>query len=142
MKSISHEKQIEIASAFVATLHERFYGEGMSDLGMLRAARKKMVHPWGSVLSLLIIYWLVAHEFPTIWHWYAIILLVTLAFWEFWRYRRLLRRLELTEDIFFAGAPISLAEVIARNSKTEPNQAPEPTPTTVTPPAGQEARQP
>jgi hypothetical protein len=26
--------------------------------------------------------------------------------------------------------------------KTEPNQAPEPTPTTVTPPAGQEARQP
>jgi len=27
-------------------------------------------------------------------------------------------------------------------SETEPNQAPEPTPTTVTPPAGQEARQP
>ena len=26
--------------------------------------------------------------------------------------------------------------------KTEPNQSPEPTPTTVTPPAGQEARQP
>ena len=29
-----------------------------------------------------------------------------------------------------------------RSSQTEPNQAPEPTPTTVTPPAGQEARQP
>jgi len=83
MKSISHKKQIEIASAFVATLHDRFYGEGMSDLGMLRAARKKMVHPWGSVLSLLVFYWLVAHEFPTIWHWYAIILLVTLALWSF-----------------------------------------------------------
>ena len=30
----------------------------------------------------------------------------------------------------------------ALSKKTEPNQAPEPTPTAVTPPAGQEARQP
>ena len=31
---------------------------------------------------------------------------------------------------------------VQRLCETEPNQAPEPTPTTVTPPAGQEARQP
>ena len=35
--------------------------------------------------------------------------------------------------------PLSMDE---SKMKTEPNPAPEPTPTTVTPPAGQEARQP
>ena len=47
--------------------------------------------------------------------------------------------------LVFSGVTATpVASYIAKRMKkeTEPNQAPEPTPTTVTPPAGQEARQP
>ena len=43
--------------------------------------------------------------------------------------------------IFGYFRPLEL-EYVPAEEKTEPNQAPEPTPTTVTPPAEQEARQP
>jgi hypothetical protein len=47
-------------------------------------------------------------------------------------------------DVDIEKAFDSMIEVVSADlaSKTEPNQAPEPTPTAVTPPAGQEARQP
>jgi len=41
-----------------------------------------------------------------------------------------------------AFAILAVGMALFRYRKTEPNQAPEPTPTTVTPPARQEARQP
>jgi FtsH-binding integral membrane protein len=37
---------------------------------------------------------------------------------------------------------IALLILVRKQMKTEPNQTPEPTPTAVTPPAGQESRQP
>jgi hypothetical protein len=40
------------------------------------------------------------------------------------------------------AAPVASYIVRGMKKTTEPNQAPEPTPTAVTPPAGQEARQP
>ena len=44
--------------------------------------------------------------------------------------------------VFFQGYLLAVAIVVLLIYLKEPNQAPEPTPTSVTPPAGQEARQP
>ena len=59
---------------------------------------------------------------------------------------RALHLLPIDDAYFLLGSIplflVMIAGAILDGVKTEPNQAPEPTPTAVTPPAGQEARQP